>query len=329
MKRFLAHISIFFIIFLCLAFSLSYIVFFIVRENADFSFETHPIFLVAWHSHPECAFDDQRIIGMKNIAESGERYFYTYWKIQKVLEDNPSISTVFVEFTNNQVAFARDEWTWGNGGLFSFFPRYAPFLDLEWYTFLLKNNLWGHINMLWVTSREKMDDVFYGNFSYQKKVWGYLPLMRWLYKIPGAVWTGIIDHRKVTPPTIVSQRVSDIELLYLRKIIDLVHSHGKRIILIRSPQSPTYPEYANEDFYKKILRERFSDVEYIDFADFPLIPSSYGDVEHLNVEWAKVFSSWFNELLQAGLLQRKNMQTFANQSIHQSIKNEYPELFKK
>jgi hypothetical protein len=49
-------------------------------SNLDFKFENRPKYLVLGHSQPEHAFNDSIIDGLKNLAEGGESYFWTYHK---------------------------------------------------------------------------------------------------------------------------------------------------------------------------------------------------------------------------------------------------------
>jgi len=60
-------------------------------------------YLILGHSHPECNFNDSLIDNTKNLAQSGELYFYTYLKTRKILADNKQVKAIFLEFTNNEI----------------------------------------------------------------------------------------------------------------------------------------------------------------------------------------------------------------------------------
>ena len=85
----------------------------IIKNSANFKLKPQTKYLVLGHSHPECAFNDSLINNLKNLAQTGESYYYTYFKTIKVLEQNPSIEIVFVEFTNNQIYELMNNWIWG------------------------------------------------------------------------------------------------------------------------------------------------------------------------------------------------------------------------
>jgi len=58
------------------------------------------------------------------------------------------------------------------------------------------------------------------------------------------------------------------------------------------------------------MEQKFKDVDFLDFNNFPLNNEEFGDFEHLNYKGAKRFSLWFNELLEKGLLSMENKSEF-------------------
>ena len=52
----------------------------------------------------------------------------------------------------------------------------------------------------------------------------------------------------------------------------------------------------------KLKNEKFNDVTFLDFNDFPLSNREFGDFTHVNYRGAKIFSLWFDVLLEKGLL---------------------------
>ena len=47
------------------------------------------------HSHAQAAYNDKLIDSAFNLASSGEAYFYTYVKLNKILEDNSDKKIIF------------------------------------------------------------------------------------------------------------------------------------------------------------------------------------------------------------------------------------------
>ena len=59
-----------------------------------------------------------------------------------------------------------------------------------------------------------------------------------------------------------------------------------------------------------IKNEKFENIEFLDFNDFPLKNNEFGDFGHLNYKGAEKFSLWFNGLLDKELLLKSNKNEF-------------------
>ena len=87
------------------------------------------------------------------------------------------------------------------------------------------------------------------------------------------------------------------------------------MILIRSPQHQYYSGYSNESNYQKVRKERFDSIDYLDFSKFKLENKDFGDLDHLNYKGAKIFSVWFSSILEKGLIEAKEKETFIENEI--------------
>ena len=128
-----------------LGLSFAYLTFFVsshryFRKHGDFRLSKDTTRIILGHSHPECAFNDALIPATRNLAQSGESSFFTYQKLRIVLEQNPQIDTVFLEYSNDMIPQNRDSWIWGNEKLNKNLPLYAPFMKWEDYRLILKKN---------------------------------------------------------------------------------------------------------------------------------------------------------------------------------------------
>jgi len=135
---------------------------------------------------------------------------------------------------------------------------------------------------------------------------GYLHLER--DKTDSLLQASLIYARNKRP----DMSISPVNLMYLRKIIQICKDNGTKVILIRSPLHPVYDEFKNESRYEEVLNSQFNDVEFLDLKNFPMINSDYGDLEHLNYRGAKKYSLFFNKLLKEGLLDSADKQKFIN-----------------
>jgi len=298
----------------------------VINSKIEVKIKSKPQILLVGHSHPECAFNDSLINNFKNLAESGESYFYTYFKLQEVLAQNPSINTVFIEYTNNQIIAEMNNWIWDDFHMSYRFPIYAPFMSLEDQGLLLQNNPSGFLNALSYSNKAKITTLLKRDYDYSTKIGGYLYLNRnktdSLLKSKGK---SELDKGTIAP---LDTGISVYNLQYLKKMVELLQQQGKKIYFVRSPLHPKYPGYDNEKEYQQIRVSQFKGIKYLDFSKFPLPNSDYADLEHINYKGAVIFSSWFNSLLQEGLLETVDAQGFINERIpiEKKPENYFPKI---
>jgi hypothetical protein len=259
--------------------------------------------LIIGHSHSECAFNDSIIGKLVNYSFSGETYFYNYYKLKILLRQNPNIKTVFIEFSNNNLDEHIDEWIWGKRVMSYSFPKYAAFLDFEGFKLLYKKNRGCFISCL-KPSYKRILDNFTGNFDLRtKSIGGFRYLIR-------DKTDSILSQPLKRIYT--EQKVSTKNLDYLDKMIDLCNVNGLEVYLVRSPVHAQYPGYGNEELLHQLLSSRYVNLEFLDFSDFPLSNSQFGDLDHLNHKGASVFSEWFKKIMDQGLLKNTNKQELIN-----------------
>jgi hypothetical protein len=284
-----------------------------LSKRAKFKISSNPKYIIVGHSHPESAYDDTLISNFKNIAESGESYYFTYIKIKKILEQNNSIETIFIEFTNNQVHLLMDNWIWDEKHISYRYPRYSAFIPISDQLLLLKNNPREFVNSISVSEKTKIIKLVSNEIDYSKQIGGYVYLVR--DKTDSLVKS---IHNPKTKNEINTQNadsISEANLLYLSKTVQLIKSYHKKVVFVRSPQHKLYSGYANERAYKQILASRFSEIPYLDFTKLFFENYEYGDLEHLNYKGSKRFSKWFNDLLVGGLFSQNDMVNYLNQKV--------------
>ena len=113
---------------------------FYINKKSNFRLTDSPKYIVFGHSHSECSINDSLIEGLKNLSKSGESYFYTYFKVKKTIEQNPSVKIIFIEFTNGQLNESQNDWIWGKRYMNEFYPIFSPFMSTVDKMILLKNN---------------------------------------------------------------------------------------------------------------------------------------------------------------------------------------------
>lgn len=302
MKKFLGKIVVFTTTFIILLLVIQFGTSSIISAKADFKIVTKPQYLVLGHSHSECAFNDKIISDLVNFSSSGEAYFYTYFKAKQILEENPSIKTVFLEFSNNQIAEKMNDWTWDDKHLNNSYQKFSPFMKAEDQLLLFKNNPKTFLKHF-LLPKKNIEFVFERNFDFTKEMGGY----RYLDN----------EMKETTKDTMQvfaeeNDKLSSFNLFYLSKIIELCSKYDIDIYLIRSPKHQFYKGYLLEDKYLNIRDSCFKDIEFFDFSKFPLKEHEFADDEHLNYKGANKFSTWFDELLKDSLLYKTDKQMYIN-----------------
>ncbi|WP_179354591.1 hypothetical protein [Winogradskyella vidalii] len=282
------------------------------RKYTNFKLPKDVKHIVIGHSHSECAYNDSLIPNFKNLSQSGDSYLYSYIKTKEFIKQNPSIETVFVEFTNNQIVKDINQWIWSDKYLAYKYPLYASFTDFNDNLLLLKHNPLAYTNALALSLNTKSTRVFKKNSAYLNQLGGYLYLER-------NKTDSILNSQNSIKDNVLVEKIelSETNLSYLDALIKFCKENDKRVILIRSPLHKKYNEYHNEAIYKKLLTMRYANIEYIDFSKFPLNNSEFGDLQHLNHKGAKVFSEWFATTLEDGLLDKNNKQDYIKKIIKQ------------
>lgn len=292
MKRLLTRFVFFLTIFGIAWVMVAAIIYTLVDDDVYFRLPAETRSLILGHSQAECAFNDSLIGGCRNFAQSGESYFYTYYKAKRLLEANPQIETVFLSFSNNQVRKAIDGWIYQSTYLNNKGPRYAPFYSIEDRAFLLSINPGGYLKMEGLGLKKNLHFLLLkkpaGSYVKKLKWGGYLSLKVNKLDSLAAVRTRTPHNADTT--------VSVYNIRYLKKIIGLCKQHDVRLVLVRSPLHSSFPA-ENETQFQAMLQRELKEVPFLDFKDFPLGNEEFADEQHLNRQGAAKFSRYFRSYL--------------------------------
>lgn len=306
MKLFINNIFEFLVISLMILIILSVTTFTIVDNNTSFKLDVRDSILIFGHSHPQTAFNDSLLNGVRNLSKSMEPYYYTYHKVRKILEQNNQVKIIFIEYTNNQISQLMNKWIWGNKNITNLFPKYAPFLGIEDNLLLISHNFSGYLNGLSLALKEQISNILKHDYNLATEMSGY-----WYLKMNKV--DSLLSVKRALRYNI--NIVSEYNISYLSKIIELCKEKDMKIYLIRSPLHPEYKGYLNEKLFKSIRNNKFHDIDFLDFSKFPLQNDKYGDLGHLNYKGAKIFTLWFKSILENGFLEVEDKQTFINERL--------------
>jgi hypothetical protein len=312
LKLFILQTLVLFILFLICIFGISLFSSNLIRRDAVIGIDKECESVIFGHSHSECAYNDSLIKNFKNLALSGDSYFYSFYRTKLVLSQNLNIKTVFIEFTNNQIAKSMDEWIFGKEGFErkTAFPEISSFLSNTDTYWLFSKSPIEFINSFALSLNIKLSRLYTGNYNFNNAIGGYNFLVR--NKTDSLVANAQSENQIIENAAV---ETSVYNLKYLRLMIDFCKEKGTKVILVRSPVHKLWGSLKNEKQYQVIRQLNFRDCEFIDFADFPLKNSEFGDLSHLNYKGARKFSFWFNQLLENELLNKSNKQAYIDAEI--------------
>lgn len=278
-----------------------------IKSKANFKLNSNVKYIILGHSHPECAYNDSLIANFKNAALSGDVYFYNYYRAKQILSQNPSIKTVFIEYTNNQIEAINDSRMFGKESFdrMSAYPEFSAFLSASDKVFLCYHNPMSFINSFILSINTRLNRIYSKDYNFTNVTGGYNRLVR--DKTDSLVDVAGKNNNSISK---VLNNISTYNLKYLSLLVQLCKEKGKKVILVRSPIHRLWNSLINEKIYSEIRKRSFGELEFIDFSKFPLSNSEFGDFGHLNYRGAEKFSLWFDKMLAKGLLELPNKQEF-------------------
>lgn len=233
--------------------------------------EKHILFLGA--SQPQRAIDDTMCKSIFNFSTASERYMYTYIKIVKLLPENPQIDTIFLQCAPTDLWKDTDDKYFNKNEQQGFLPLFWPFFEKEHWHILKNENIYEMIMIL--LSKPKLHQIFHPSLTEL----GHF-----------ASLDAEMDREKVKYNLIQGEgNGHTINYMYLRKIIDLCKSKDIKLYLMYYPMYHAEYYYDLKYFYQA-YHNYFSDVELLDYSDFPIEDDCRYDTHHLNEKGAKIFT---------------------------------------
>ncbi len=294
MVLFIKNIIKFFIIFYGSFIGAIFINNYIIDKKGDFRLDKGINSIIIGNSQPECAYNDSLIKNFKNLAKPAEPYFYNYQKLKKIIEQNPQLINVFVEFNPTNIMVREDQKIWRDKFINLHLPNYNALLAYEDHKLLAIKNLTGYHQANLLSLRNNINRIILNRYNFIDSIGGYKYLRR--NKV-NADPNSIINNKQ-KQHLISNIQISTYNLLYLDKIIQLCEKSNINIYLVRSPYHQNFVGHSYESLFQQIRKERYSNTPFLDFQDFELLDDEFGDLQHLNYKGARKFSIWFNNWFQ-------------------------------
>ena len=274
---------------------------FIRLNTISFEIPAEKTLLFIGDSHMETGIDEATIPGSFNFAQSGDPYFDQYFRLVKILKDNPQLKTVFITATPHSLAKYGDARIFGDYTMQNVVPYALPIYDTEiWKMYLTE------------APRRFVTFLFSHPFSFAKStVSSRKGLMKKLGSRRMSEGQNLTKSiQKERDPNAVGRLHGDDtagnarQIVYLRKMVEAVRAHGAEVIFLNLPLYSD-EEFFDVPYFENLLNKKFPDVKFWDYADFPIPDDCRQDINHLNRWGAEIFSrELVKRLEQEGVLRK-------------------------
>jgi hypothetical protein len=297
MRKFILKLLLLFIPMLIIIASTEIFVNQYLNNNSFYKINCTSNVIILGNSHSECAINDSLLRNCVNLSQGGECYFYTYYKLKKIIDCNPNIDTILLEYTNNILWEVMDNWIYGEEFLGNKYPKYSQLISIEDKIFLFRKNPGAYLIAF-------KDAIIMKFRLISKKEINVIDELRWgeyLYLIRNKIPQIKDELKKSNQKGKEFNRnmtTSKYNVLYLKKIVDYCRINKIKLILFRSPLHKLYEKKFDFELFS-LLNTDYKDLEFWDYSNFPLDDDEFGDLEHLNYKGAIRFSKYINLKLNA------------------------------
>jgi hypothetical protein len=242
-------------------------------------------------SHIQCAINDELLANGKSFAQSAEALYFTYYKMEALLQHNPSIKKVYLGFGCHNISTHYDEFV---SGEFSkdIAPKYFYTLPLKEKLFIIRHNKKDLFSLLesilhngWRNKNLYKTNSLLGHYEN--------------YFINCAATKSSMDKRIETQFYKNGQLrgFSAVNIKYFTKIVQLCRSRNVALVVLNTPLHPYYKnkiptKFINE--YNTLMTE--NNLKPFDFSMLILNDSSYvPDGDHISAKGSPVTTALFKE----------------------------------
>lgn len=244
-------------------------------------------------STSECAINDEILKKTINMSFSADSYFYIYIKMNKILEINQNIDTVFLAITPNSISKKKEEsWLFNKMHFSDRIGIYYYFMDIEelkmfWSRFGFDFFKISVSNII-VKSFRNFSKILFGDM--RGEYGGYKPLKR--DKLVEAL--NRLNNEEFNSS---NYSISRIEVDYIDKMINICKKKNVELIFFSLPTrlELVKKEFQNYIQFDRFYKTKYSNFRYLDFSLFPLPDSAYSDLHHLKYSGSIIFSQYLYE----------------------------------
>ena len=256
-----------------------------VSTKIDYKINPNVTDIYIGDSHIECAVNDKLLNNSKNIATSSESFYFSFYKLKKTIEKNKNIKTVYLGFSFHSLSNYYDNFISGKYSN-SVSPKY-------FFTVPVKEKIsliyWNHENL--IPYSKNVIKIGY-NYLFNKRTFSFGGYSN-SFANTTAVKTSMekrIQFQFYSGN--VLNNFSDINLLYLDKIINLCKVNKVNLLIINTPLHSYYQNKIPKNYilkYNETIRKynlKCINLSGLSFSDSCFIP----DGDHLSEKGANQFT---------------------------------------
>lgn len=266
MKNFLKKVF-YFLMIPSSVFSLFFIVFIAYLNKISDNYELNPEkeILFLGDSHIECAVNDSLIPKSLNLGKSSESYYFSYYKLKKLLENNSSIKQVYLGVSYHNVSNYYDQFITG---------KYSSDIAQNYYYILpvkeqAKMFYWNKGNLvLFVKSIVKIGFSKIVNRNKHSFLGGFKNNFENMTAVKSSMDKRLLFQYYDAEET---KSFSELNISYLSKIVELCKQNNIKIAALNTPIHYYYHKKI-PSIYKNKINEiiQLNQIKYIDLSELNL-----------------------------------------------------------
>ncbi len=261
--------------------------------DKSFKGKSNAHILLIGDSNMECAVNDSIYKGSINLSKASDSYFYSYLKLKAYISQNQNIDTIFLSFSPHNIF--DNGWLLDDSHIYSRFRLYYPLMDWSDFYFLFSRNSKAIISSFPSIINQTIKNFI--KLVLGKTITSYGGYQSLDRDILEEVKLKLLNGEPLPFFKIPNNfKISKEEVTYLNKIIDLCQRNKIKLYLVNLPKRIellNYKKYGVTEF-NKYYDSFFKNVDFLDFSNFKMPDSYYGDFVHLN----KKGSTYFSEFLE-------------------------------
>jgi len=262
---------------------------FVVRRHLDagaYVLPAHVRTLVVGDSHVQWGIRDELLDDARNTATASEAYVFSYFKLRRILDDNPNILRVLIGYSYHNLSSYYEDFVVGEHAL-SVVPRYVGLMPARELG-----------RMLFVNPRLITAPVRYLG---QPRRHPYIGGEPEAFGDVGGPNRGLIETRLRTQYFQEGRlrEFSALNIEFLGRIVDLARERGIQLVALNTPLYEAYRSGVPTEYILKYgrLADELS-LRVVDSGDLPLDTSHFlPDGDHLSDEGARLATAYLQETL--------------------------------